>query len=129
MALYNREQTKSFYSEIAHEQDICYYCEKAIQERRRSGQITLDEMHKELRLLRGKLTSKRVMKFRYVGHDFCACPECIAKIYEETCKVNTTKETIEEPTSETPKEESTTDAKDSKNKSKSKNKAKDNASK
>lgn len=83
MALYSREQTKSFFSEIAHEQDVCLYCEKAISEKLNTGKINRDEMHKELKLLKGKLTGKRVMKFRYVGHDFCICPECVSNINAE----------------------------------------------
>ena len=83
MALYSREQTKSFFSEIAHEQDVCLYCEKAISEKLNTGKINRDETYKELKLLRGKLTGKRVMKFRYVGHDFCICPECVSNINSE----------------------------------------------
>lgn len=134
MALYSREQTKSFFSEIAHEQDVCVYCERAISQKRVEGKIDRDEMHKELRLLKGKLTGKRVMKLRYVGHDFCICPECVEKINAEinpiqkkteivlddksTITEGAVEETVIEPVTETAKPET-----------KSKGKAKSNASK
>lgn len=134
MALYSREQTKSFFSEIANEQDICVYCEKAIAQKRADGEIDRDEMHRQLRLLKGKLTSKRVMKLRYVGHDFCICPQCVSKInaeinpepskpnmaldYSSTIVKDSVKETVVEPVTETEKPET-----------KSKGKGKANASK
>ena len=83
MALYDRSKTRSFFSEIAHTQDVCYYCEKAIREKRDRREIDLDEMNKELRALVGKLTGVRVPKFRYVGHEFTVCPECLKNICNE----------------------------------------------
>lgn len=83
MALYDRSKTRSFYSELAHEQDHCYYCEKMIRKRMNNREISVDEMNKQIRALSGSLTGKRVMKFRYTGHDFCVCPVCLTKINEE----------------------------------------------
>lgn len=94
MALYDRAQTQSFYSQIAHGQDICFYCEKAAYEEAQEGKISRDELHKKLKSLRGQFVNKRVMKFDYVGHDFCVCPECLSKINAE---VNPAKETVVEP--------------------------------
>lgn len=83
MALYDRSKTKSFYSEIAHAQDVCHYCEKAIKEKRDRREISHDEMNSSLKKLIGAMTGKRIVKFRYVGHEFCICPECLKNICSE----------------------------------------------
>lgn len=83
MAMYDRSKTRSFYSEIAHAQDVCHYCEKAIREKRDRREITHDEMNYSLRKLVGAMTGKRVAKFRYVGHEFCICPDCLKNICSE----------------------------------------------
>lgn len=88
MALYDRSSTRSFFSEIAHEQDTCQYCENAIRARNNKKELGFDDMHKELRSLRGKLTGMRVMKFRYLGHEFCVCPECLEKVNTEVQSFN-----------------------------------------
>lgn len=126
MALYDRELTRSFFSEIAHQQDVCVYCEKAINQKRTEGKLDRDETIKEHKLLRGKLTGRRVMKFRYLGHELCVCPECVNEINKEINPViikpleqpnEPVNETVIEPALDTDKVD------------KSKNKGKSNASK
>lgn len=88
MALYDRSSTRSFYSEIAHEQDTCQYCENAIREKNNKKEINFDDMHRQLKALRGKLAGTRVMKFRYLGHEFCVCPTCLEKVNTEVQSFN-----------------------------------------
>lgn len=97
MALFDRSSTRSFLSEIAHEQDICQYCEKAIREKNKKKELNFDEMHRELRSLKGKITGKRVMKFRYLGHEFCVCPTCLKNVYTEVQNFNKEKEELIAP--------------------------------
>lgn len=131
MALYDRTKTRSFFSEIAHSQDICYYCEKAIRSKREKKEITLDEMNRELRELRGKIDGVRVPKFRYVGHEFTVCPECLKKICDEvlpkeepasteTKEENANSDNVEQPIEQVEDNKSTT-----KGKSKAKNASKE----
>lgn len=103
MALYDRSSVRSFFSEIAHEQDTCQYCENAIREKNNKKELSFDDMIKELRTLRGKLTGKRVMKFRYIGHEFCVCPKCLEKIHKEVQSFNT-KDEQKQVTDTTPDE-------------------------
>lgn len=63
--------------------DYCHYCEKAIKDKRNANEINHDEMNRQIRELAGKISGKRVMKFRYVGHDFCVCPSCLENINKE----------------------------------------------
>lgn len=95
MALYDRNQTRSFFSELAHEQDICYYCEKTIREKRNNREIDLDEMNKQLKGLRGAIANVRVPKLRYVGHEMTICPNCLKSICEEVLPKETDTKTVE----------------------------------
>lgn len=117
MALYDRNKTRSFFSELAHEQDVCYYCEKAIREKRANREIDLDEMNKQLKQLRGAIANVRVPKLRYVGHEMTICPNCLKGICEEVLPKEVT-------ISEDKTEEVTTD---SKNEQKAKGKGNKNA--
>ena len=103
MALYDRSKTTGFYTAIAHDQNVCHYCERAIVKRRENKEISHDEMIFEMKKLKGKLTGKRVMKFTYVGHEFCVCPECLEKVsLEIENSLNKKKTSTEqEPTQET----------------------------
>lgn len=83
MAMYDREQTKTFYSQMGTEQDTCYYCAEEINENYRAKKISIDERWTKVAKLRGSLTSKRIMKINFRGTEICVCPECLAKIYME----------------------------------------------
>ena len=75
--------TRGFFSELAHSQDICHYCEKAIREERNKGNLNFDEFTKAIKKLTGSLNGKRVAKLRYVGHEFCICETCLESIASE----------------------------------------------
>lgn len=83
MALYNREHTESFYSAFGIEDDYCHYCTRLVTKRLESKEISYEEATKIKRELVGKLTNKRILKFKSVGHTFCICPDCLDKIHEE----------------------------------------------
>lgn len=96
MALYDMESTKGKYSELAHEYDSCYYCEKEIRDKFSKKEISYDDMIRAVKNLTGKLTNVRVVKITHVGHTFSICPDCLAKIATEVIPA---KEKHEETTS------------------------------
>lgn len=84
MAMFNRELTKDFYTEIANDSHVCYFCEKNIRDKRQSSSsakavITIDEMHRAIKALDGQLTGKRILSFNFYGNTVCICPECLSK--------------------------------------------------
>lgn len=108
MALYDRSKLQSFYSQMANDYDSCHYCEAEI----KSSNIikTFDDKSRAIRALAGKMSGKRIMKFEYMGHSFCICPECLSKINAE---VNPEMETVIENDPldiSAPEEESTKDS-------------------
>lgn len=83
MAIYDINVTRSFYSELGNLEDVCYYCEKKLKERRSNKEITHDQLIKEHRNLVGKLENIRVAKMKYLGHEICICPNCLKSIVDE----------------------------------------------
>lgn len=96
MAILDSSFTRSFFSEIAHSGDICYYCEKAVREERDNGKLSFDDFIKKIKELTGALEGKRVAKLKYVGHEFCICPDCLENIINEVIAKDKHKEAINE---------------------------------
>lgn len=83
MALFTRELIKTTYSDIGTRLDTCYCCEIALREKCFNKKINLDEMNSEIRNLKGKLNSKKIVKFRHSGREIIICSKCLEDIYNE----------------------------------------------
>jgi hypothetical protein len=83
MAMYDINATKGFFSELANDQDVCYFCEKETRKEFSNKGISFDEMSKKLKDLRGKEIKNRVVKLTYLGHELCICKNCLSKAQHE----------------------------------------------
>ena len=67
MALYSKEDTKTFFTNIGGVNDVCYFCKKRLSEQYNKNSIPYDEMKDELKKLDRKLISKRIVKIESLG--------------------------------------------------------------
>lgn len=101
MALFDRDKTKGFYTELGNVEDECFFCRKKIEQRRVDKEIDRDEMYAEIKKLRGKLTNQKIVRIQRAGTTICICKECEDKIHAEMNPIK------EEPVKETPPKKNT----------------------
>lgn len=112
MALYNRDALNNDYGMVGRGLLKCTQCENDIHKRYQDKELTIDQAHKEIKELEGKLEGVKIGRIYNSATITYLCPNCIKKLYDYT-KVEE-KEVVAEVSAEVETEKVTKDAKESK---------------
>lgn len=77
MALLDRKLVITEFGALGSPLDVCVFCEDRIRRSAREKKVSVDEMHKEIRQLNGKLSGVKVGKVYVGGSMACICPDCV----------------------------------------------------